>query len=171
MPTSDPLLLTPVVKQIVALQPQSILDIGIGFGKWGALAREYTDVWVKRPVNVVRIDGVEIFEKYRSVNWGHYDHIYIGHISDILPKLESYDMILFLEVLEHIEKIEALELLEICRSKCKTLIFSYTNTPQGPAFGNIHETHLSTWAEKDFDFPLTLMAGNGYTYVYKAGGV
>ena len=171
MPTSDPLLLTPVVKEILALQPLSVLDIGIGNGKWGVLTREYTDIWVRRAHNVVRIDGIEIFEKYRNPNWDNYNHIYIGHVSAILPKLESYDLIIFLEVLEHIEKIEALELLDVCRSKCKTLVFSYTNSAQGSAFGNINETHLSTWSEKDFDFPLTLMADNGYTFVYKAGGI
>jgi 2-polyprenyl-3-methyl-5-hydroxy-6-metoxy-1,4-benzoquinol methylase len=173
MPTSDPLLLTPVAREILSLQPLSVLDVGIGNGKWGVLAREYTDVWLRREREnyAVMIDGIEIFEKYRNVNWVNYNHIHIGHVTDILPRLKSYDLIIFIEVLEHIEKTEALELLDMCRSKCKLLIFSYTNCPQGIAFGNVNETHISTWAESDFVFPITLLAKNDTTFLYKARGL
>ena len=172
MPTSDPLLLTPIAREILSLQPLSVLDVGIGNGKWGVLAREYTDVWLRREREnyAVMIDGIEIFEKYRNANWVNYNHIHIGHVTDILPRLKSYDLIIFIEVLEHIEKTEALELLDMCRSKCKLLIFSYTNCPQGPAFGNVNETHVSTWVESDFVFPITLLAKNDTTFLYKARG-
>ena len=139
MPTSDPMLITPVVKEILTFQPKTVLDIGIGFGKFGALTREYTDVWCRRTTSTVIIHGIEIFEKYRGLNWGHYNNIFIGDVIKILPTLGSYDLILFLEVLEHIEKNKALELLNLCRSKCKMLLFSYTNSPQDAAFGNENE--------------------------------
>jgi len=172
MPTSHPLLLTPIATEILWSQPKSILDVGIGNGKWGVLAREYTDIWCQREKEnySVMIDGIEIFEKYRNANWVNYNHIFIGHVSDILPNLKSYDMILLLEVLEHIEKIEALELLELCRSKCKTLIFSYTNSVQGSAFGNVNETHVSTWKVQDFNFPVIPMGNNNITFIYKTVG-
>jgi len=173
MPTSHPMLITPVATQILQLQPKSVLDIGVGFGKWGSLSREYTDVWNQREVKdyETRIDGIEIFPNYRNPNWINYDEIHMGDAQQILPTLESYDLILFLAVLEHIEKAEALEFLDVCRSKCKTLIFSYTNTAQGAAFGNANETHLSTWAPEDFSFPIELLAQRKQSFVYKTGGV
>lgn len=170
MPTSHPILLTPVATEILNLQPLSVLDVGIGNGKWGVLAREYTDIWVKRSHNAVRIDGIEIFEKYRNINWRNYNNVFIGNVKDILATLPNYDLIIFLEVLEHLEKSEALKLLDLCKSKCKLLIFSYTNSPQGPAFGNVNETHISTWSAADIIFPATLLGSNDITFVYKAKG-
>jgi hypothetical protein len=45
MGTSDAANIPFVVSELQRLQPQSILDVGMGFGKWGVLAREYLDVW------------------------------------------------------------------------------------------------------------------------------
>lgn len=170
MPTSHPILITPVATEILSMQPKSVLDIGIGFGKWGALTREYTDIWCQRKRHIVKIDGIEIFDIYRNPNWEHYDNIFIGNVKKILPTLSNYDLIIFLEVLEHIDKAESLKLLDLCRSKCKVLLFSYTNSPQGTAFGNIHETHVSAWDVSDFKFPVTLLCKNDVTFLYKARG-
>lgn len=171
MPTSHPMLITPVTTEILVMQPNSVLDIGVGFGKWGVLTREYTDIWLRRWKHVVKIDGIEIFDKYRNPNWDNYTNIFIGDVRTVLPTLSSYDLIIFLEVLEHIERTEALKLLDLCRSKCKLLVFSYTNSAQGTAFGNIHETHKSQWDVSDFKFPVTLLCRNDITFVYKARGI
>lgn len=171
MPTSHPLLLTPIAQEILSLQPKTVLDIGIGFGKWGALTREYTDVWCQRKTSSTIIHGIEVFESYKSPNWQHYNKIFIGNALELLPTVNSYDLIIFLEVLEHIEKTKALEFLNICRTKCKTLLFSFTNSPQGDAFGNSYERHISTWEDKDFVFEKKLLATNGTTFVYKSIGV
>jgi 2-polyprenyl-3-methyl-5-hydroxy-6-metoxy-1,4-benzoquinol methylase len=152
------------------MQPQSVLDIGVGRGKWGVLTREYTDIWLQRKQHIVKIDGIEIFEKYRNPNWANYTNIFIGDVRTILPTLPSYDLIIFIEVLEHIDKSESLHLLDLCRSKCKVLLFSYTNSPQGTAFGNIHETHKSQWDVSDFKFPVTLLCKNDVTFLYKTRG-
>ena len=167
MPTSHPILLTPVAKQIMLCQPDSILDLGIGNGKWGVLAREYTDVWSQRREYSTLIDGVEIFEDYRNNNWEVYNSIYIGNIEKVLPVLNDYDMIIFLEVLEHIEKKKALEILNMCIKKSQVLLFSYTNSEQGDAFGNTHEIHLSKWKDSDFKFKKELLTTNGNTTLYK----
>ncbi len=37
-----------MIDWLVELQPRSVLDIGVGFGKWGFLAREYLDVNAER---------------------------------------------------------------------------------------------------------------------------
>ena len=38
-------LITPIVSLVQAAEPTSVLDIGVGFGKWGFLLREYIEVW------------------------------------------------------------------------------------------------------------------------------
>ena len=45
MPSSGPDALTFVCRNLITRKPQSVLDIGVCFGKWGFLAREYADIW------------------------------------------------------------------------------------------------------------------------------
>ena len=44
MPSSRPNTIPTVINLLRQLKPQSILDVGVGFGKWGHLFREYTDI-------------------------------------------------------------------------------------------------------------------------------
>jgi len=49
------------------LNPKSILDIGVGFGRWGILFREFLEVWGSNNYSgdwERVIDGVEIFPDY-----------------------------------------------------------------------------------------------------------
>ena len=48
MPTSFHHHISKMVDWVVRLQPRSILDIGVGFGKWGFLCREYLDIFQGR---------------------------------------------------------------------------------------------------------------------------
>src|SRR5262245_23881925 len=72
MPSSRPNTIPTVIHLIRQLKPQSILDVGIGFGKWGHLFREYTDIHeaeheparYERQNWRVRIDGIEGFARY-----------------------------------------------------------------------------------------------------------
>jgi len=153
MPTSHPSLISPVAQKILALQPKTVLDLGVGFGKWGAMAREYTDIWSWRfyPAEYQTvIHGVEAHEKYESANWGHYQKIFLGKIQEVLPTLGGYDLITFLEVLEHFEKREGIAVLEECLRHTDRLLVSFTNTHQHDVRDNKLEDHLSTWELRDF---------------------
>ncbi len=79
MPCSRPSALVPMRNRIMEKNPMSVLDIGIGFGIFGFLAREYTDVRLGRYFNwKTRIDGIEIFEKYIThLQREIYNNIYI----------------------------------------------------------------------------------------------
>ena len=50
------------------IRPESILDVGAGFGGAGFLIRQYLDLRTDRKKGFadwsIRIDGIEIFEKY-----------------------------------------------------------------------------------------------------------
>lgn len=154
MPTSRPYHLTWLCNKVIELKPQSILDIGIGFGSKGMLFREYSDVWYGNYFDwKVRIDGVEIFKKYITpLQKKIYDKIYIGNILELVDKLPYYDMIYMGDVLEHIERQDALELIQKLKTKTRDLIIV---TPvnvgqQGSIYGNENETHVSQWSLMDF---------------------
>jgi hypothetical protein len=171
MPTSKPDILSPVAKQILLAFPTSVLDIGVGHGKWGLLAREYTDIWMRRytrPEWKVRIEGVEIHEPYRNPVWEYaYDVVHVGNALEILPKLSGCDLCLALDVLEHFTKADGLALLRLIVEKSRTAIVSYSNCPQGTVMGNSYEAHLSTWLPADF---VGLEApGTGISSLYNDG--
>jgi hypothetical protein len=107
------------LQAIVARRPSAVLDAGIGFGLWGALLRQYLDVWSGRiqPEQwATRIDGIEIDEKRVQAHARHlYTEILVGDIREVLPVRaaeQRYDVILFGDVLEHLPKADALALLD-----------------------------------------------------------
>jgi hypothetical protein len=155
MPTSRPYHLTWLCNKIIELQPQSILDIGVGFGSKGMLFREYTDVWSGNMFDrKVRIDGVEIFKEYvGDLQKEIYDNIYIGDIRTLINTIGDYDLIYMGDVIEHLEHEDGLELIEQLKRKCRDLIIVtlVKVSEQGSVYGNENETHLSQWFLLDFD--------------------
>jgi len=146
----------------LSVNPTSVLDIGPGFGKYGALFREYTDVWQGRfkPSEwQTRIIGVEAFLQY--IHSGHrfyYDGIINGDISDVVDRLKRVDLVLWLDGPEHMQKDEALVLLyKLYGLANKAVLVSHPNEKdpkialaQGAANGNDYERHLSIWSPQDF---------------------
>ena len=153
MPSSQPWRIPYIAELIYQSHPASILDVGIGFGKWGALAREYTDVNKGRCAKAqwkTRIDGIEIFPAYESVLWAVYDHIYIGDAANVLPTLGDYDLILAVEVLEHMPRAAGLKMIADIKAKSKQYVISYSNGIAPGMYGNKHEEHISKWTPEDF---------------------
>jgi len=147
----------PVVFNLIDFyRPSTVLDIGVGFGKYGVLCREILDVYHGRYDKkqwVTTIDGIEVFENYRNSLWDVYNNIYIGNALDILENSNiHYDLIICSDVLEHFDKESGHKLINLCLEKSEVIII---NTPrefmeQGDVFGNIHEMHLSLWRPNDF---------------------
>jgi len=138
--------------------PETVLDIGCGNGKWGYLFREYGDIFKGRLTEEdwqVVIHGVEIFEKY--IHEGHrrnYDQIIIGDIAKYAGMLPTYDFIYAGDVIEHLPKPIARSVLADLRRKSHRLVVSIplgADWPQGEVFGNVAESHLSTWTVNDFE--------------------
>ena len=64
MPTSHHSQINQIMQFVVLTDPKSLLDIGVGFGKYGFLAREFLELWDGREEIgnwTRRIDGIEIF--------------------------------------------------------------------------------------------------------------
>jgi SAM-dependent methyltransferase len=155
MPSSQYYHISKIMEMIISLKPDSILDIGSGYGKFGVLCREYLELWDGRQKYEFkkRIDCVEVFKEYITPLHRYvYNNIYNKNILDLVPILDyKYDLILLIDVLEHFEKIEGSELLKTLLKNNNGVLISTPKKPsaQKDAFGNIHETHRSRWTNND----------------------
>lgn len=160
MPSSTPKIITPIVEEISKTNPTSVLDIGIGQGKWGFLCREYLESWNDRVFPnqwQVRIDGIEIFKDYVDyLPWIRqiYDEIYIGDASEI--DFSSYDLIIACDVIEHLPKEKGLTLINKCKEKANKCFI--VNIPIGENWlnnkivaRNLYEKHQSIWNLGDLE--------------------
>lgn len=157
MPSSHPFQIHEIVMLVKTLDPLSLLDIGVGFGKYGFLAREYLELWDGREKYLEwrrRIDGVEGCAEYiTSLQRLIYNNIYLGNAQAVLPTLQfRYDLILLIDVIEHFTKEEGRAILKQCQRLGKNMIIS---TPKDTimregTFGNPLEAHVSQWTLDDF---------------------
>jgi hypothetical protein len=166
MPSSRPSIIPSVIHWVLQLRPQSILDVGMGFGKWGHLFREYTDIVqaahdtarYQRANWKVRIDGIEGHAAYLTEMHRYlYNNVYAGDAAQILPTLPSYDLIFFGDIIEHFTKEDGLQLLRTAIAKSNQAVILSTpkfDTAQGACFDNELERHRSVWSAGDFQsFP------------------
>lgn len=159
MPTSPYGHIEAFVAFLTKSRPGSILDIGLGNGKLGFLARDVLDVMLNehylRQDWKARIDGIEVFGDYiQDHQRAIYDHIFIGDAFDVMDRLGTYDMVILGDVLEHFPKKRALEFLDKCiahADKNLAVFIPLGKTWKQPAiYGNPYETHRSSWFFDDF---------------------
>jgi len=158
MPGSDSNQIPAIMKLVSEAQPASILDVGVGWGKYGALFRMclesgYANLSDRRNWKI-RIDGVEAFPEYiGAIQQAIYNHIFLEPIEQVLPKLGDYDLIFMGDVIEHFPKEKGRQLLEALLARAQSrLILSTPNGPysQGDILGNPFERHQSYWEIDDF---------------------
>jgi hypothetical protein len=158
MPSSRPTYTSWLCDFILKEKPKSILDIGVGFGSFGVLAREYTDIWngwYHRSLWKTILHGVEAFEKYHNPLYNLYDYIFWGDICNVVNYQSfnmDYDLIVMKDVIEHIDKTKGMFVVEALLKRCKWLVII---TPievheQDAVFGNEYERHISQWGTDDF---------------------
>lgn len=155
MPVSDVNNISPILRHIQGLQPQRILDLGIGMGKYGALAREVLDYTYGRfePQDwKTEIVGYEGFPEYENPMWSLYDKVHVSDFVKQTPihKLSGYHLVLMVDSLEHLDDQNAETMLSWLRQHNKQVLVSCPNGdyPQGDAFGNELERHRSVWTER-----------------------
>jgi SAM-dependent methyltransferase len=150
-----------VLQSVISYKPQSVLDVGVGCGKYGLLLREYLEGWEKSPSQILcagqrtlRVDGVEVFpEAITPVHKLLYDNIIVGDIANVCHDIGDYDVIMMIDVIEHLEKSVAMKTLQTLLPKVKKGIIISTpadDMPQDPLYGNEHERHVSVWSPADF---------------------
>ena len=175
MPSSSPTLLTPIVQTILHLWPRAGLDVGCGWGKWGALLREYLDGWGPGADGSrrTRIDAVEIWAPYIGpLHAAVYDEVFFP--VDAVDFLEAtpadrgmrsapsaYDLILCIDMIEHLDEANGRRFVAAALRRGKTLLIStpMNPSPQEAVFGNEHERHVSRWKPSDFESPGRAVSG------------
>lgn len=141
MPTSFMQNIPDVVSVIQRLKPKKILDIGIGNGKYGLLAKEY--------VSGVVVDGVEAYEPYiTDIQRAIYRKIYIDDISTMdYKKLKGYDLYLMIDVIEHVPKSVGHQILKGLNG---IVLVSTPVEDYRAHYDNHFEDHVSHWTTDDF---------------------
>jgi hypothetical protein len=161
-----------ILELIIESNPQTLLDVGVGLGKYGFLAREYLELWGHGHSSAWRgregwrrrIDGIEAHGQYLTpVHSYIYDQVHVGNALEVLPRLkEKYDLLLLIDVLEHFERDDGIRLLSHCRESARNIIIS---TPkdigdQHESWGNPFETHRHQWTRSELADDDTLFVPN-----------
>lgn len=160
MPTNRAVHISAEIEEIKWLKPNSILDVGIGFGMMGTVFRAATDVR-KSELNPEAyhswptvIDGIEIYEWYRNPAWDLYTNVFIGNALEVIDTLGKYDVVYCGDMIEHLTKEDGYKLIEKMLDHSNGWIQIATPSPapvQGEVLGNINETHLSEWTQEEFE--------------------
>jgi hypothetical protein len=186
VPSSRPDAIPTVIALVRQLKPRSILDVGVGFGKWGHLFREYTDIleaendatrYEKRNWKV-RIEGIEghapyLTEMHRYI----YDQIHVGDARSLIKTLGRYDLIFLGDVIEHFEKENGLSLLRDAIARAHKAVIVSTpkyDTGQQNLCGNELERHRSLWSAAEFrslgNAQIKTIAGNILLALFRPEG-
>src|ERR1044071_9513660 len=162
MPSSRPNTIPTVINLVRQLNPRSILDVGVGFGKWGHLFREYTDIQqaegdpkrYQRRNWRVRIDGIEGHAAYLSpMHRFLYNDIHVGNASFLINRIRRYDLCFMADIIEHLPKGAGTRLLRQAIDRANKAVIVSTpkyETGQAALCGNELERHRSLWSAGDF---------------------
>lgn len=130
------------------------IDLGLGFGMYGAVIRQWFDYGVKPYRHYIA--GVEGFN-YRSPLWDLYDYIHQMTIEQyiLLRSPDKYNVIFLLDVIEHFERPTAVAVVEELKNMLKPKGRLYVGTPgiwceQGAVYGNELERHRTLWTATQF---------------------
>ncbi len=181
MPISDYRHIPQVLDEVYALQPETVLELGIGFGKWGVLLREVLDAMYGRCCKHQwkrKIAGVDAWGWYRNPSWDVYDEVFIGDFSDYDKKdnpFEKFDLVMMMDSLEHLTPEVGRPFLRSLVEKNKHVIISVPNgyMPQdGSPYGNEYENHRWTFnGLEEFQFPGTKLLYQGLCTVVSIPGL
>lgn len=165
MPTSFHGQISTILNLIFEINPASILDIGVGFGKYGVLLRDLLDVPYERygkETWKIRIDGIEGYPGYENpIHTYAYDHVYYDKAEVALDQIGTvYDLALMIDVLEHFEKEAGRQILNRILEKCKLLIIAVPVVPCPQTYlDNALEAHKSRWDANDFAYYPVISSG------------
>lgn len=156
-PTGFPDALTPIAQFVEWLQPSRVLDVGVGGGRMGFLAREYGhNPWHPRARgNGLVVDGIEGYEPYLGpVQRALYDELVVGEAIETLDRMVSdgvqYDLVIASDILEHFAPVDGRRFLDRCLAVAPLVLIA---TPRDyfdqESEGNELDTHRSFWPEAE----------------------
>ena len=133
------------LRLVEIIQPERVLDIGAGSGKYGKLVRK-----MKKDAHIT---GIEIDQDV--IKNEKLDTIY----DDIAGKLaleflltnplKNYDLVVIGDCIEHMKKSEGIDLLNLLNYRSS---FVFVVTPDGMVMNKdpYYFGHISNWTERDF---------------------
>lgn len=147
MPTSHIDNVPAIIKIVQRLAPKTVLDVGVGMGKYGLLIREYLGGDTGR-ADVV-IDGIEGFDGYvTDIHRAVYRDLFETDFRDFDFRSAHYDLYLMVDVLEHVEKADGHRIL---RDMAGTVLVSTPREDHRAHYEhNPLEDHRSHWMLEDF---------------------
>jgi len=152
MPISDYRHIPQVLDEVYALQPETVLELGVGFGKWGTLLREVLDAMYGRcrPEQWRRIiQGCEVWESYRNPSWEVYSNVTVVDFTKRFEQIVApWDLVMMMDSLEHLTPEVGRPFLADLVKHNKHVIISVPNgyMPQDSSpYGNAYENHRWTF--------------------------
>ena len=147
------------IEGLMKIAPKAILNVGIGYGRWGMVVREFCELWswrLKPSEWQIRIEGIEAFsENIEEYHRHFYNKIHVGDFRQIVSSLPTnWSVVIFGDVIEHFEKNEGQASLQWALKASDYVMVNVPlgdNWPQSDIYGNSFERHLSVWALEDFD--------------------
>jgi hypothetical protein len=141
------------VEAMLAIAPMRVLDVGIGFGRWGMLVREFCEEWkgrIHRENWRVRLEGIEAFHANVEEYHHHfYNWVHVGDAAEVLPRLGGgWNLTIFGDVLEHWEKPQAERTLSHALAQSDYVLVNVplgAHWERGGMYGNPYEAHRSRW--------------------------
>ncbi len=128
-------------------QPETFLDIGMGYGELGKIA--------KTVLPDIELTGVEIFLPYlvhERSNVKLYKTVVLGDMRELIGKLWAHDVIIAFDVIEHMHREDGLAVIDYLRALANFgLLVSVPIKlyPQGAVNGNAAEEHLDQWSVQE----------------------
>ena len=151
-----------ILQAVGDLQPARVLDIGSAFGKYGLLVREAILSTRAEQGNMLPKDNDLIIDCVEEApyfyqfayHWAIYDNHFHRDVFEMHPDtINSYDLVLLIDVIEHWEKEKAIEFLAKI-TKAKVLISTPRETVMYEAPYYHSRKHISQWTPEDFAGPL-----------------
>jgi hypothetical protein len=166
-PTSSYSQISFLIEIIVQLRPAKILDVGAGGGKYGLLCNECLMDVPREQAQPLQIDAVEAFDPYiTDVHKTVYTRIMRGDIRELAAGLDSYDLVMMIDMFEHIPKADGVKLMQSLRSRAKHILVSVPAREhyQAAFDGNEYEVHhaqYTNWRE---------LRDLGFNQIWRIGG-
>jgi hypothetical protein len=145
MPSSFVDSVAPIVKLLVDIDPQSVVDVGPGWGKYGLMCREYLP-------KLEIVDAVEVTQGRLPTQDVIYDNVFECDARTVAPAFwGTYDVALIIDVIEHMSLEEGRLLIRSMADQgCRALVSTPKVWMEQHDENNPFETHVSLWTWKEF---------------------
>lgn len=141
MPSSNLVLAPAIVAMVAELEPNSVLDVGPGCGKYGLLLREY----VRRDLRIVAVEAERRYA--HELPWVSclYDDVWWENVTAMeRAAFDGFDVVLMIDVLEHLSRDEGERLLQrIVPPVIVCTPASFFQNPEADDYPT--ERHRSVW--------------------------